>query len=61
VVEFHAPLSIDTTGGRKALANVAEAIVRRGQARALAGLPPQMPIAMGDASGELSEGVGMAA
>jgi 1-acyl-sn-glycerol-3-phosphate acyltransferase len=61
VVEFHAPLSIDATGGRKPLAIVAEAIVRRGQARALAGLPPQMPITMGHAAGEVSEAVEMAA
>jgi len=32
--------SVDTEGSRKALAVVAEAAVRRGQARALAGLPP---------------------
>lgn len=37
VIEFHAPLSVDTIGGRKELASVAESIVRRGQARALAG------------------------
>ena len=40
-VEFHAPLSVDGVGGRKALAGVVEAIVRRGQTRALAGLPPE--------------------
>jgi 1-acyl-sn-glycerol-3-phosphate acyltransferase len=39
VVEFHAPLSVDSEGGRKALAGAAEKLVRRGQARALAGLP----------------------
>ncbi|HEY3637483.1 MAG TPA: 1-acyl-sn-glycerol-3-phosphate acyltransferase [Rhizomicrobium sp.] len=39
VVEFHQPLTIDETGGRKALAGIAETIIRRGQARALAGLP----------------------
>lgn len=39
VVEFHPPLDIDRLGGRKALAGAAEAIVRTGQARALAGLP----------------------
>lgn len=37
VVEFHEPLSLDTQTGRKALASAAEASVRRGQARALAG------------------------
>jgi 1-acyl-sn-glycerol-3-phosphate acyltransferase len=41
VVEFHAPLSVDSEGGRKKLASAAEAVVRRGQARALAGLPPE--------------------
>jgi 1-acyl-sn-glycerol-3-phosphate acyltransferase len=38
IVEFHPPLTVDSAGGRKALAHAAEAIVRRGQARALAGL-----------------------
>jgi len=38
VVEFHKPISIDTAGNRKQLAAIAEAVVRRGQARALAGL-----------------------
>ena len=37
VIEFHPPLSVDTIGGRKELAAVAETIVRRGQANALAG------------------------
>lgn len=38
VVEFHRPISIDTVGNRKQLATIAEAVVRRGQARALSGL-----------------------
>lgn len=38
IVEFHAPMDVDQLGGRKALAARAEAIVRRGQWRALAGL-----------------------
>lgn len=38
VVEFHAPMSLDTVGDRKALAAEAEIVVRRGQTRALAGL-----------------------
>lgn len=38
VVEFHEPMTVDTMGGRKPLAARAEAIVREGQARALAGL-----------------------
>jgi len=37
VIEFHPPLDIDQAGGRKELAQLAEAAVRRGQARALAG------------------------
>jgi 1-acyl-sn-glycerol-3-phosphate acyltransferase len=37
VLEFHPPLSVDSVGGRKKLAAVAEEIVRRGQVRALAG------------------------
>jgi lyso-ornithine lipid O-acyltransferase len=37
VVEFHPPITVDVAGGRKALAAQVEAIVRRGQARALAG------------------------
>jgi lyso-ornithine lipid O-acyltransferase len=37
VVEFHPPITVDAAGGRKALAAQAEAIVRRGQSRALAG------------------------
>ena len=40
VVEFHAPLSLDSMD-RKQLASAAEAIVRKGQARALAGIPPK--------------------
>ncbi|HXL99242.1 MAG TPA: lysophospholipid acyltransferase family protein [Rhizomicrobium sp.] len=37
VVEFHPPMTVDSAGGRKALAAAAEAIVRDGQARGLAG------------------------
>jgi lyso-ornithine lipid O-acyltransferase len=37
VVEFHAPMTVDSAGGRKALAAKAEAAIRAGQARALAG------------------------
>ena len=37
VVEFHPPITVDAAGGRKAMAAKVEAIVRRGQARALAG------------------------
>jgi 1-acyl-sn-glycerol-3-phosphate acyltransferase len=39
IVEFHQPMDVDQLGGRKALAARAEAIIRRGQARALAGRP----------------------
>ena len=38
IVEFHPPMDVDQLGGRKALAAHAEAVVRRGQWRALAGL-----------------------
>jgi 1-acyl-sn-glycerol-3-phosphate acyltransferase len=44
VVEFHAPMTVDSAGGRKALAAVAEELVRQGQTRALTGridLAPQ--------------------
>ncbi len=37
IVEFHPPMDVDQLGGRKALAARAETIIRRGQARALAG------------------------
>jgi 1-acyl-sn-glycerol-3-phosphate acyltransferase len=39
IVEFHQPMDVDQVGGRKALAARTEAIIRRGQARALAGQP----------------------
>jgi 1-acyl-sn-glycerol-3-phosphate acyltransferase len=38
VVQFHEPMTVDQMGGRKPLAVRAEAVVREGQARALAGL-----------------------
>jgi lyso-ornithine lipid O-acyltransferase len=44
VVEFHAPMTVDAVGGRKALAAVAETVVRRGQMRALSGLAGQEPV-----------------
>lgn len=44
IVEFHPPLSVDGAAGRKALAAAAEAMVRRGQARALAGFPAEKPV-----------------
>jgi lyso-ornithine lipid O-acyltransferase len=43
VVEFHPPMDVDVVGGRKALAARCEAIVRRGQARALAGVHGPAP------------------
>jgi 1-acyl-sn-glycerol-3-phosphate acyltransferase len=45
VVEFHPPMSIDDMGGRKPLAAKAEAVVRQGQARALAGVVNAAPAA----------------
>jgi lyso-ornithine lipid O-acyltransferase len=61
VVEFHAPLTVDSAGGRKALASLAEMIVRRGQTRALAGLPPQTKSQLGDSVSDEQEHVEMAA
>ena len=46
IIEFHPPLDIDVAGGRKELAARAEALVRRGQARALAGLDAEPPFAL---------------
>jgi 1-acyl-sn-glycerol-3-phosphate acyltransferase len=37
-IEFHPPMTVDEMGGRKPLAAQAEAIIREGQARALAGV-----------------------
>ena len=37
VIDFFEPMTVDTAGGRKALAAKAEALVRRGQSLALAG------------------------
>jgi lyso-ornithine lipid O-acyltransferase len=46
VVEFHPPLATDAASSRKALARVAEDVVRKGQARALAGHQGQMSASM---------------
>ena len=43
VIEYHPPMTVDTVGGRKALASIAETMVRTGQARALAGLYLDQP------------------
>ena len=43
IVEFHPPMTVDEAGGRKALAAKAEAIIRRGQTRKLAGFPGPTP------------------
>jgi len=40
VVEFHRPVTVDSAGGRKALAVLSESVIRRAQARALSGLAP---------------------
>ncbi len=40
VIEFHEPVTVDAVGGRKALAVFSESVIRRAQARALAGLTP---------------------
>lgn len=50
VIEFHQPITVDMTGSRKALAAQAEAIVRRGQARALAGNYHSRPEAVAPAA-----------
>ncbi|MGD0865710.1 MAG: lysophospholipid acyltransferase family protein [Rhizomicrobium sp.] len=57
VVEFHAPITVDTVGGRKALAARVEAIVRRAQAHALAGKfgGDAADAAIGVEKGELAE------
>jgi 1-acyl-sn-glycerol-3-phosphate acyltransferase len=55
VVEFHPPMSIDDMGGRKPLAARAEAIVRQGQARALAGMVKAAPSA--EKAGALAEAI----
>jgi 1-acyl-sn-glycerol-3-phosphate acyltransferase len=46
VIEFHEPLGMSVEEGRKALATAAEALVRRGQARALAGAGPERAAAV---------------
>jgi 1-acyl-sn-glycerol-3-phosphate acyltransferase len=43
IVEFHKPLSIDMVGDRKKLAKMAETIIRRAQAQALAGVTASQP------------------
>ncbi|MEI9885652.1 MAG: lysophospholipid acyltransferase family protein [Rhizomicrobium sp.] len=43
IVEFHSPMNVDEVGGRKQLAALAEATVRRAQARALAGFAGPTP------------------
>ncbi len=45
VVEFHKPVSVDELGSRKQLAAYAEAVIRRGQMRALAGFTGPTPAA----------------
>jgi 1-acyl-sn-glycerol-3-phosphate acyltransferase len=48
-VEFHPPVTVDSAGGRKALAAQLEAIIRHGQARALAGRGPRQTPALAGA------------
>lgn len=60
VVEFHPPMTVDSAGGRKALAQKAEAIVRAGLTRALAGEAPEIPAPPPESApepGELAEAV----
>jgi 1-acyl-sn-glycerol-3-phosphate acyltransferase len=44
VIEFHPPMTVDSAGGRKALAAAAEVIVRRGQTNALSGVAGHEPV-----------------
>lgn len=55
VVEFHPSLTVDEAGGRKELAQAAEAAVRAGLARALAGAHLAPPPSHEEALEELSE------
>ena len=55
VVEFHEPLTVDSLGGRKVLAAKAEAIIRRGQAAALAGRAGEAEESAFTAEKELAE------
>jgi 1-acyl-sn-glycerol-3-phosphate acyltransferase len=60
VVEFHTPMTVDSVGGRKALAQKAAAIVRAGLTRALAGGSPETPAPPPESApepGELAEAV----
>ena len=50
IVEFHAPMTVDEVGGRKQLAARTEAVIRRGQARALSGLSGQTVAGTGPAA-----------
>jgi len=59
VVEFHNPLTVDSVGGRKALAALSEATIRRAQAQALAGLAP-VPAPPVQAEAEAEPGVDLA-
>lgn len=45
VIEFHPPIDVDHVGGRKKLAALAEATIRRGQTHALAGFSGPTPAA----------------
>jgi 1-acyl-sn-glycerol-3-phosphate acyltransferase len=59
VIEFHPPMTVDSAGGRKALAAAAEVIVRRGQVEALSGvaghLPAPHPTPVEDEEPEMAE------
>ncbi len=61
VIEFHPPMSVDTVGGRKELAAATEAVVRRGQTRALSGLLDMPVPAQGEAAHEEARGLAEAA
>ncbi|HEY5338986.1 MAG TPA: lysophospholipid acyltransferase family protein [Rhizomicrobium sp.] len=54
VIEFHEPLTVDIAGGRKKLAGIVEATIRRGQTRALAGRHTAAPQAARGLAPELA-------
>ncbi len=56
VIQFHPPLYVDQLGGRKALAHMAERIIRHGQAELLAGRTFTVPpVAKPQPAGTLAE------
>ncbi len=52
VIHFHPPLTVDSAGGRKALAKTVEDIIRRGQAEGVAGKRPAAAVPDAQPTGE---------